>query len=72
MTGDPSATDPGDAAELSGYPVTAPMLPRPVTFDQHWTDLTFTHWPVRPESVAHLYPPGTRPTSSPTATPTSA
>jgi uncharacterized protein YqjF (DUF2071 family) len=32
-----------------------------VTFDQHWSDLTFVHWPVRSESVAELYPPGTRP-----------
>ena len=28
---------------------------------QHWADLTFIHWPVRQEHVAHLYPPGTRP-----------
>ena len=30
-------------------------------FDQSWLDLTFVHWPVRPDDVAHLYPPGTRP-----------
>ena len=48
-------------ASLAGYPVTAPPLPRPVVIAQHWADLTFIHWPVRPESVAHLYPPGTRP-----------
>nr|WP_233211102.1 DUF2071 domain-containing protein [Mycobacterium sp. shizuoka-1] len=29
--------------------------------DQSWLDLTFVHWPVRPDDVAHLYPPGTRP-----------
>jgi uncharacterized protein YqjF (DUF2071 family) len=46
---------------LAGFPVTAPALARPVTFDQFWADLTFVHWPVRPEAVAHLYPPGTRP-----------
>jgi uncharacterized protein YqjF (DUF2071 family) len=46
---------------LAGYPVTAPPLPRPVFFAQFWADLTFVHWPVRPEDVAHLYPPGTRP-----------
>ncbi|QLL05249.1 YqjF family protein [Mycobacterium vicinigordonae] len=57
----PAAADPGDAAELSGYPVTPPALPRPVTFDQHWADLTFVHWPVHPESIAHMYPSGTRP-----------
>ena len=48
-------------ASLAGYPVTAPPLPRPVVIAQHWANLTFIHWPVRPESVAHLYPPGTRP-----------
>jgi uncharacterized protein YqjF (DUF2071 family) len=48
-------------APLAGYPITAPPLPRPVVIDQHWADLTFIHWPVRPEAVAHLYPPGTRP-----------
>ncbi|HEX3546263.1 MAG TPA: DUF2071 domain-containing protein [Mycobacterium sp.] len=43
------------------FQVQAPPLPRPVLFDQVWADLTFVHWPVRPESVAHLYPQGTRP-----------
>ncbi|MDT5001386.1 MAG: uncharacterized protein QOK12_3491 [Mycobacterium sp.] len=28
---------------------------------QHWTDLTFVHWPVDPEAIAHFYPAGTRP-----------
>lgn len=28
---------------------------------QFWADLTFVHWPVRPDTVAHMYPPGTRP-----------
>ena len=46
---------------LAGFPVDAPPLPRPVTFAQFWSDLTFIHWPVRPADVAHLYPPGTRP-----------
>jgi uncharacterized protein YqjF (DUF2071 family) len=41
--------------------VTAPPLPRPVLFDQFWADLTFVHWPVHPDSVAHLFPRGTRP-----------
>nr|WP_253946919.1 DUF2071 domain-containing protein [Mycolicibacterium rhodesiae] len=44
-----------------GFSVTAPPLPGPVLFDQFWADLTFVHWPVRPSSVAHLFPPGTRP-----------
>jgi len=39
----------------------APPLPRPVLFDQFWGDLTFVHWPVQPEHIAHLFPPGTRP-----------
>ena len=43
------------------FPVTAPPLSRPVLFDQFWADLTFVHWPVDPESVAHLFPRGTRP-----------
>jgi uncharacterized protein len=46
---------------LAGYPVTAPPLPRPIVFGQHWADLTFVHWPVRPDTVAHLFPAGTRP-----------
>jgi uncharacterized protein YqjF (DUF2071 family) len=46
---------------LAGFPITAPDLPLPVTFNQFWADLTFVHWPVRPEAVEHLYPTGTRP-----------
>ncbi|OBH46590.1 hypothetical protein A5682_14830 [Mycobacterium mantenii] len=41
--------------------MTPPPLARPVTFDQHWRDLTFIHWPVAPESIESMYPPGTRP-----------
>jgi uncharacterized protein YqjF (DUF2071 family) len=43
------------------YPVNPPPLPRPILLDQRWIDLTFVHWAVEVESVAHLYPPGTRP-----------
>jgi uncharacterized protein YqjF (DUF2071 family) len=50
-----------DVDSLAGFPITAPAVPRPVTFDQQWADLTFVHWPVRPGAVAHLYPRGTRP-----------
>lgn len=57
----PTAADPGGARSLAGYPVTPPPLPGPVTFDQEWRDLTFIHWPVRPENVEQMYPPGTRP-----------
>jgi uncharacterized protein len=46
---------------LAGFPVTAPVLPRPVMFGQFWADLTFIHWPVNAQDVAHLFPPGTRP-----------
>lgn len=45
----------------SGLAVTAPRLPGPVFTRQRWSELTFLHWPVDPESIAHLYPPGTRP-----------
>jgi uncharacterized protein YqjF (DUF2071 family) len=43
------------------FQVIAPPLPRPVLFDQFWGDLTFVHWPVEPQHVAHLFPVGTRP-----------
>jgi uncharacterized protein len=56
-TSDPSR----EFSALAGYPVTAPLLPHPVVLGQCWGDLTFVHWPVQPDSVAHLYPPGTRP-----------
>ena len=46
---------------LAGYPVLPPPLRRPVVFDQVWRDVTFVHWPVEPQSVAPLFPPGTRP-----------
>lgn len=39
----------------------APPLPGRVTFEQRWADLTFIHWPVRPDGVEGLCPPGTRP-----------
>jgi uncharacterized protein len=54
-------TGPTRDPALAGFPVTAPPLPWPVFTHQHWTDLTFVHWPVDPASVAHLYPRGTRP-----------
>ena len=60
MTGPP---DPNQVASSSlvGYPVVAPPLARPVVLDQFWADLTFIHWPVQPDTVAHLYPNRTRP-----------
>lgn len=50
-----------DRSILAGFPVTAPPLPRPVFTRQQWNDLTFVHWPVDPASIAHMFPPGTRP-----------
>jgi uncharacterized protein YqjF (DUF2071 family) len=44
-------------------PITA-RPPRPVgraAFVQHWRDLTMLHWPVDPDLVAPLLPPGTSP-----------
>ena len=58
---DPPGAESGGASALAGYPVTAPALSGPVTFEQRWDDLTFVHWPVRPASVEGLYPPGIRP-----------
>lgn len=54
-------TGPIDGDALAGYPVAAGPVPRPVFSEQRWCDLTFVHWPVRPDTVASLYPPGTRP-----------
>src|ERR1700722_3551801 len=61
MTTPEPRSESGDSPDLAGFPVTAPPLPGPVAFDQRWSELTFLHWPVHPESVAHMYPPGTRP-----------
>jgi uncharacterized protein YqjF (DUF2071 family) len=46
---------------LADYPVDPPPLRRPVVLTQSWSDVTFIHWPVHPDSIAHMYPPGTRP-----------
>ena len=43
------------------FQVKAPPLPPPVVSDQFWADVTFVHWPVDPQAVAHLFPLGTRP-----------
>jgi uncharacterized protein YqjF (DUF2071 family) len=48
-------------ADMSGFPVLPPPLRMPAVFDQQWSDLTFVHWPVRPDDVTHLFPEGTRP-----------
>lgn len=38
----------------------APLASRPI-MSQWWRDLSFVHWPVDPERVAPLLPPGVRP-----------
>ena len=44
-------------------PVSAqpPPLPRPHLLRQRWCDVTFLHWAVAPDTVAHLLPPGVAP-----------
>jgi uncharacterized protein len=39
----------------------APEMAGPVIMNQSWRDLTFLHWAVDPEEVAHRMPPGVRP-----------
>lgn len=39
----------------------APALTGRVMMNQRWLDLTFLHWAVDPDEVAHLMPPGVRP-----------
>ena len=39
----------------------APGMTGPVMMNQSWRDLTFLHWAVDPEEVAHRMPPGVRP-----------
>jgi len=39
----------------------APILPWPRILRQQWVNLSFLHWAVDPESIAHLYPAGTEP-----------
>src|SRR3712207_925333 len=36
-------------------------MPGSVMMNQSWRDLTFLHWAVDPEVVAHRMPPGVRP-----------
>lgn len=39
----------------------APELTGPLMMNQNWRDLTFLHWAVDPDEVAHRMPPGVRP-----------
>lgn len=52
------ATDPIQAEPITDV---APALRRPILMNQEWRDLTYVHWPVPPERVQHLMPPGVRP-----------
>jgi uncharacterized protein len=61
VAGPPDPYQAAASSSLAGYPVVPPPLEHPVFLDQFWADLAFVHWPVQPDSVAHLYPPGTRP-----------
>lgn len=54
-------TGSSDDNALAGFPVVAGAVPRPIISEQRWCDVTFVHWPVRPDTIAALYPPGTRP-----------
>lgn len=39
----------------------APALRGTILMNQDWCDLTYLHWAIEPERVAHLMPPGVRP-----------
>ncbi|MET8446161.1 DUF2071 domain-containing protein [Streptomyces sp. NPDC005209] len=47
--------------EIEPVTLTTPRPVRRPTLVQGWHELTFLHWPVEPERVAGLFPPGTRP-----------
>lgn len=47
--------------EVEPVTVTSPRPVRRAMLTQRWSDLTFLHWPVAPDRVAALLPPGTRP-----------
>ena len=41
--------------------VTPPPLPGRIVASQRWSEVTFLHWRVPPEALAHLMPAGVRP-----------
>lgn len=41
--------------------VDPPTLAGPLLLRQTWCDLSFLHWAVEPDSIAHYFPPGVRP-----------
>ncbi|MDT0327558.1 YqjF family protein [Nocardiopsis lambiniae] len=42
-------------------PASSPAPREPALIRQRWSDVVFLHWPVAPDTVAPLLPPGTRP-----------
>jgi uncharacterized protein YqjF (DUF2071 family) len=56
MLGAVSAVEPGPIAVEA-----PPGVARESLMTQSWLDLAFLHWPVEPERVAGLLPPGVRP-----------
>lgn len=49
----------GGASPEAVTPAPGRPVPRPV-MTQRWTDLTYLHWPVDPERLAPVMPPGVR------------
>jgi uncharacterized protein YqjF (DUF2071 family) len=60
MPSAPFAT-PEDGAGAEPVSADPPALRGPVLMNQEWLDLTFLHWAVAPDRVAHLMPRGVRP-----------
>jgi uncharacterized protein YqjF (DUF2071 family) len=61
VSGSPDSSPCDSAGGSLDIPLVAPRLLWPIFTHQHWADLTFVHWPVEAEAVAHMYPAGTRP-----------
>jgi len=49
------------ASDVEPVSTEAPALTGPVMMNQDWRDLTFLHWAVEPDRVAHYLPAGVRP-----------
>ncbi len=50
------------SSEVEPVSPEAPPLTGPVIMNQDWRDLTFLHWAVEPDRVAHYSPRGYGPT----------
>jgi uncharacterized protein YqjF (DUF2071 family) len=57
----PRRAGPGGHTRLVPIHELAPPLRGAPLSTQHWDNLTFLHWPVAPEAIAGLFPPGVRP-----------